>query len=105
MQVEPIDLTGVIAVAMGMLIVLIPIAGLTARFALKPIAEAVARIREGQSSGQQLGLIEQRLSLLEQQLTGIELDVRRIEEFATFDRELRSPPKREAIPGSDPPTE
>ena len=104
MQVLPIDVTGVIAVAMGMMVVLIPIAGLTARFALKPIAEAVARMREGQGSNQQFGLIEQRLSLLEQQLIGVELDVRRIEEYSAFDRELRSPAKPEALPGADQPT-
>jgi hypothetical protein len=104
MQVLPIDVTGVIAVAMGMMVLLIPIAGLTARFALKPIAEAVARMRDSQGSNQQLGLIEQRLSLLEQQLTGVELDVRRIEEYSAFDRELRSPAKPEALPDADRPT-
>lgn len=105
MQVLPIDVTGVIAVAMGMMVVLIPIAGLTARFALKPIAEAVARMREGQGSSQQFGLIEQRLSLLEQQLNGLETDVRRIEEYAAFDRELRSSPQPRALPGEDQPAE
>ncbi|MEJ2319722.1 MAG: hypothetical protein P8Y10_07475 [Gemmatimonadales bacterium] len=105
MQVLPIDVTGVIAVVMGMMVVLIPIAGLTARFALKPIAEAVARMRDGQGSDRQLGLIEQRLSLLEQQLTGVELDVRRLEEYSEFDRELGGRAKPEALPAAERPTE
>lgn len=104
MEVLPIDLTGVIAVVMGMMVVLIPIAGLTARFALKPIAEAVARMRDAQGSNQQLALMEQRLSLLEQQLTGMELDVRRIEEYAEFDRELRAGAKRPEIAGEHRPS-
>ncbi|MEJ2339373.1 MAG: hypothetical protein P8Y15_10805 [Gemmatimonadales bacterium] len=105
MQGLPIDVTGVIAVVMGMMVVLIPIAGLTARFALKPIAEAVARMRDGQGSDRQLGLIEQRLSLLEQQLTGVELDVRRLEEYSAFDRELGGRAKPEALPAAERPTE
>ena len=44
--VLPIDLTAIVAIVMGMLVVLIPVAGLTARFALKPVVEALARYRE-----------------------------------------------------------
>lgn len=101
MQVMPIDVTGIVAIVMGMMVVLIPIAGLTARFALKPIAEAVARMREGQGSNQQLAVMEQRLSLLEQQLNGVESDVRRLEEYSEFDRELRASRSPEALPGSE----
>ncbi len=88
--VLPIDLTSVLAVFMGMLVILIPIAGFTARFALKPVAEAMARMREAQGSARELGLVEQRLSLLEQQMMSLESDVRRVEEGAEFDRRLRS---------------
>ena len=88
--VLPIDVTGVVAVVMGLMVVLIPVAGLTARFALKPIAEAVARMREAQGTNRELQLIEQRLALMEQQLSGLESDVRRIEEKGDFDRRLTS---------------
>jgi hypothetical protein len=91
--VMPIDVTAVIAVVMGMLVVLIPIAGVTARFALKPIAEAVARMREAQGASQALGLVEQRLALLEQQMSNLESDVKRIEDVTEFDRQLRSGPQ------------
>lgn len=86
--VLPIDVTGVVAVVMGLMVVLIPVAGVTARFALKPIAEAVARMREGQGAARELQLIEQRLALMEQQLSGLETDVRKIEEKVDFDRRL-----------------
>lgn len=88
--VLPIDVTSIVAVFMGMLVILIPIAGLTARFALKPIAEAVARMREAQGSADQLSLLEQRLSLMEQQLGAIEEDVQRLDEKVEFDRRLEA---------------
>ncbi len=91
--VAPIDVTSVIAVVMGILVVLIPISGLTARFALKPIAEAVARMREAQGTSQALGLVEQRLALLEQQMSSLESDVKRIEDTTEFDRQLRAGPQ------------
>lgn len=86
--VLPIDVTGVVAVIMGLMVVLIPVAGVTARFALKPIAEAVARMREAQGANRELQLVEQRLSLMEQQIQNLETDVRRIEEKSDFDRQL-----------------
>jgi len=91
--IAPIDVTGTIAVVMGMMVVLIPIAGLTARFALKPIAEAVARMREAAGTGRELQLVEQRLALMEQQLSNLESDVHRIEEKTDFDRQLGAGPK------------
>ena len=91
----PIDITGIIAVAGGLMVVLIPIAGLTARFALKPIAEAVARIRESQSSNRELQLVEQRLALMEQQLSNLETDIREIEEKSRFDRQLAAPEEQQ----------
>lgn len=86
--VLPIDVTSVVAVVMGLMVVLIPVAGLTARFALKPIAEAVARMREAQSTNRELQLVEQRLALMEQQITNLESDVGRLEEKSDFDRRL-----------------
>lgn len=86
----PIDLTSIVAIVMGLLVVLIPIAGFTARFALKPIADAVARMREAQSSSRELSMVEQRLTLLEQQLVHMESELHRVREASDFDRQLRS---------------
>lgn len=95
MQVAPIDLTSVIAVTLGTLIVLVPVAGLTARFAFKPIAEAVARFREAEGSDRQVAMLEQRVDLLEQQLAGMESDLRKLEDAREFHEELAAPEDRQ----------
>lgn len=87
----PVDWTGLAAVVMGTLIILIPVAGLTARFALKPIAEAFARMQEARGSRDQLHMLEQRLQLLEQQQAGMESTVERLEEVVEFHDRLESP--------------
>ncbi len=86
------DIVAVIAVTGGLLTVLIPIAGLTARFALKPIVESIARLKEvqaGTSSGN-LALLDQRLSLLEQQMQSVEGSLKHLTDAREFDRQLAS---------------
>jgi hypothetical protein len=75
---------------LGILTVLIPIAGLTARFALKPIVEAIARMKEVQAgaTGRELNVLEQRVALLEQQYQALDSTVERISEIKDFDRQL-----------------
>jgi sensor histidine kinase YesM len=77
---------------LGILTVLIPIAGLTARFALKPIVEAIARMREVQSgtTAREVNLLEQRVALLEQQYQALDSQVERITEVKDFERQLSS---------------
>ncbi|UCF18430.1 MAG: hypothetical protein JSU87_10805 [Gemmatimonadota bacterium] len=91
MQVLPVDVTSVIGVIMGSLIVLIPIAGVTLRFAIKPIAEAMARIRESQSESQQFGLMQQRVDLLERQVSVLESEMHRLREVQDFHAQLQEP--------------
>ena len=75
---------------LGIMTVLIPIVGLTARFALKPIVEAIARMREAQAggAGRELAVLEQRVSLLEQQYQSLDTTVERLGEIKDFDRQL-----------------
>ncbi len=86
------DLTGLVAVVMGCLIVLIPIAGITARFALKPIVESFARLKEmqgGQAANtREVAVLEQRVALLEQQYQAMEGSITRLGELKEFDRQL-----------------
>ena len=84
----PIDWVGLAGVIMGTLIVLIPVAGLTARFALKPIVEAVARMRQTQGAAEHLALLEQRVALMEQQQANTEADVGRLLEVQEFQEKL-----------------
>jgi len=88
----PIDLTAIVAIVMGMLVVLIPVAGLTARFAFKPIVEAIARMRETQGATREVALLEQRVALLEQQVQLVESSVGRLAEESDFQRRLTTPP-------------
>ncbi|HET9984702.1 MAG TPA: hypothetical protein VFQ38_13990 [Longimicrobiales bacterium] len=83
----------IVAILTGGLIVLIPMAGLTARFALKPIVEAVARLREGQTgaSGREFAIMEQRVALLEQQVQAMETALDRLGTARDFDRQLADP--------------
>lgn len=89
----PIDLTAVVAVFMGTLIVLIPVAGATVRFAIKPITEAMAKMKESQGTAQQMALIQQRMELMEHQFGAMESEVHRITEVAEFTAQLKSPEK------------
>jgi hypothetical protein len=58
----------ILAILLGGMAILIPIAGLTLRFALKPALESFGKLREAQAQAQELRLLEQRLSLVEEQL-------------------------------------
>lgn len=94
MELMPVDLTAIVAIIMGMLVVLIPIAGLTARFAIRPIAESMAKLRQGNMDKQQVEMLERRLTLLEQELHGLggmREDVARLLEEAEFQRQLKAP--------------
>jgi hypothetical protein len=94
MPVEPINLTAITAVVMGLLVVLIPIAGVTLRFAIKPITESVARLRESGVEREKIDLLERRMALLEQELHGLggmREDLARALEETEFQRQLRSP--------------
>jgi monomeric isocitrate dehydrogenase len=83
-------LTGLVAVTLGIMIVLVPVLGVTARFALKPIVEAFARMKEIQGEEQKVALMEQRLALLEEHLHSVDRNVAALQEDADFRRQLDS---------------
>jgi hypothetical protein len=89
MQVSQ-ELIGLTAVVMGSLTVLIPIAGITARIALKPIVEAMARYRELKGSDDAVSMLERRMSLMEEQLHGMDRSLRLLVEDADFRRRLEA---------------
>ena len=90
MQVLPVDLTALLAVFMGISIVHIPVIGITARFALKPTVEALARLFEHKGLEETVGIMERRLALMEQQMEAMESSVKRIGDAADFHRALSS---------------
>ena len=90
MQMVPIDLTALVATIMGISIVLVPVIGLTARFALKPTVEALSRLFEHRGLDESVQILERRMALMEQQLEAMDGSVRRLAEAAEFHRALES---------------
>lgn len=88
MSVDVIALVGTIG---GLLIVLIPVAGLTARFALKPVVEAIFKVRENTTGARDAAVLERRVALLEQQLRHVEGSMERLVEDSEFRRQLEAP--------------
>jgi uncharacterized protein (DUF2164 family) len=79
-----------LAIFLGMMVILIPIAGLTARFALKPLMEALASYRELQGDNQAQQLIERRMALMEEQMHSMDRAIRELAEESEFRRDLES---------------
>lgn len=86
----PVDWTGLAGVIMGTLIILIPVAGFTMRFALKPMVEAMVKWKETQSGGQSVTLLEQRVALLEAQVGSMETALHRVLDEQEFHHKLTS---------------
>jgi hypothetical protein len=104
MQVLPIDLTAIVAIILGMLTILIPIAGLTARFALKPLVESMARLFDNRTVENTVEITERRVALLESQVESLEQTVKDLRDGREFDRQLQSPTPADRIgPGPDSP--
>ena len=98
MQIAPIDLTGLVAVIMGISVVLVPVIGLTARFALKPTVEALSRVFDKRGLDDSVAILERRMALLESQMESMESSMRRIAEASEFHMALSrgEPPAPEA---------
>ncbi len=88
MEIVPIDLVGLVATVMGISIVLVPVIGLTARFALKPAVEAMAKLFDHKGLDETVSILERRLALMEQQMEAMEGSVRTLNEVTDFHRQL-----------------
>lgn len=93
MQTTIIAMTAII---LGSLTVLIPITGITARIALKPLMESMARYREMQGANEAQQLLERRLALMEEQLHSMERTLQEVSEASDFHRQLQGS-QRQAI--------
>lgn len=90
MQVLPVDLTAIVAIVMGVSIILVPVIGLTARFALKPAIESLDRFFKSKDTEETVRILERRVALLEQQLESMESTVQHVKEVTDFQAQLRS---------------
>jgi len=101
MQILPIDLTSLIATILGISIVLVPVIGITARFALKPTVEALSRLFEHKGLDDTVQILERRIELQEHQIDALESTVRRLGEVTDFNRELLTPNTGGTTPAPD----
>ncbi len=85
----------ILAILVTGLIVFVPVAGITARFALKPLIDSVVRIAEMRRSNEEVRLLERRIALLEQEMSGVKSEVQEIGEQKEFYRKLSEPGIRE----------
>ena len=79
------------------LTILIPVTGFTARFALRPIAEALLRLR---GPGDSQHALEQRMSRLESEvdrLVELRVSVERLTEELEFNRRLALPSNEASV--------
>lgn len=84
-----------LAILMSGLVVLIPVAGLTLRFALKPMVDSIARlleVRNGAASGAaSVELVDKRVQLLEQELHAVRAEMQSLTDRTDFYERLASP--------------
>ena len=81
----------ILAILVGGTIVIIPLLGLTARFALRPLAESWGLLRDAPVADERMQRMERRISLLEEQVQVLERENARILEDADFRRRLDAP--------------
>jgi hypothetical protein len=79
---------------LGGLIILVPVAGLTLRFALKPMVDSIARLLEVRNGTHAVDLIDKRVALLEQELQLLRGETQHLLERHDFYDRLLEPRER-----------
>jgi len=70
------------------LIIFVPVAGITARIAIKPIVEAFTKYMQVRQGTEGLQLLERRIALLEQELGATRAEVQGLSDVRDFDRQI-----------------
>src|SRR5262245_55085235 len=71
MTVQPINLAEIISACLAGLVIIIPVLGLTIRFALKPIVEGIASVRDARRGRLEVDQLAERVAALERQLQAL----------------------------------
>jgi hypothetical protein len=66
------------------LIVFTPVAGLTLRFALKPMVDSIARLMEARNGAAGVDLVDKRVALMEQEIQLLRSEMRQVTEQREF---------------------
>jgi len=99
MQILPIDLVALVSAILGISIVLVPVIGLTARFALKPVVEALGKVFESRSLDENVRILERRVELQEQQIDALQSSLQQLTDARDFERQLAAPRPGDAAKG------
>jgi hypothetical protein len=78
----------ILAILATFLVVFVPVAGITARIAIKPIVEAFTKYMQVRQGTEGLHLLERRIALLEQELGATRAEVQSLSETRDFDRQI-----------------
>lgn len=78
----------ILAILATFLVVFVPVAGITARIAIKPIVEAFTKYMQVRQGTEGLHLLERRIALLEQELGATRAEVQSLSEVRDFDRQI-----------------
>lgn len=97
------DIEDFIGIALVTSLVVIPALGATARFALKPIVDALIRLKEGgllpsQSRPAESALLVEEVRRLREEVAQLTQTVNRLEEAESFHRRLAAPPADRQLP-------
>ena len=88
---DPMSFVPLVATVLGLMVVLIPVTGLTLRFALKPVAETMLKLRESKARDETVDLLERRVALLEEHLNSLDRSVNALQDDSEFRRQLADP--------------
>ena len=99
MQVLPVDIVALVGTILGISVVLVPVIGITARFALKPAVGALARVFEARELDETVKILERRVELQEHQIEALQDSLKQLTETREFDRQLAAPRPGEAARG------
>jgi hypothetical protein len=81
-----------IVLCVAAVVVLAPVLAITSRIALKPIVDAIVRLRENAHGGALDGAVERRVLELEDEVSQLRAGMSRLEETVAFQQKLIAAP-------------
>lgn len=84
-------LAAALAVLFGGMTIFVPVLAITLRFALRPVLETWARIRQSQTSDQHYTLLDRRMGVLETEIQQVQHAVQSLVDIQEFQRKLSEP--------------
>ncbi len=94
MDTKDLILSGIMAV-----VICVPVLGITARIAMKPIVDSIIRLRESYPSNAGNAELENRVLHLENHVRQLNGTVAQLEATVDFQQKLLTPPPATAVPG------